>query len=158
MEEKIDKINRKNQDVLEVNKPKLIYKSMFYQDKKVEGSIVNILTRNDAKTSVWAPKKPGRIISDLIGLNSVCQGKPVNLGWHGGYERGFLNPQKEDALYLIDADRKIINCVPNSFNLFYDQDKVMDKNTYIWYRTFEELLEEFKRAGYGVVDRSVGIK
>jgi len=126
---------------------KLTYKSMFRQGEKVNESIVDVLIRNDARTSVWQPKKEGRLIADIIGVNSACQGKPIELA-NGFYERGFVNPNEESTLYLIDAEKKIIGRFPNNFNLFYDQDKVPDKNEYTWNGTFDEILEEFRKAGY----------
>ncbi len=112
-------------------------------------TIVDILTTNEVRTSVWAQIKPGRLISDIIGINSVCQGKPIGIG-NGFYERGLVDPEAEDTLYLINAERKVLGMMPNNLNLFYDQDKVWDENRYTWEGTFQDILHEFEKVGYSI--------
>lgn len=127
---------------------------MFLEDKPVKKSIVEILTTNEYRTSVFAPKQIGRIVADVIGVNSVCQGKPISRG-DGFYERGFVNPKNEKILYLINAEKKVIGVFSNDFNLFDDQDKVNDKNQYVWHGSFEEIVDEFKKANYKLVEGGI---
>lgn len=131
-------------------KNKLAFQSMFLQNKKVERGIVDLLTQEDMRVSVFLPKEPGRLISELIGINSVNFEGPVKL-WNGLYERGLWDPAIKNSLYLIDSENKRIVIVPNDINLFYDQDKVSDRNRYTWHGTFDEILREFEIAGYSLV-------
>jgi|SRR3989344_1651181 len=118
----------------------------------LDRTIVDILTTNKARTSVYAPKEDGRIIPDIIALNSVSQGAPLKL-WFGFYERGFVNPKNDEVLYLIDAERKIIGIRPNNINLFLDADKAdVLKGRFVWDGTIPEIIEQFKKAGYELVN------
>ena len=128
-------------------KNKLTFQSMFLQNKKVERGIVDLLTQENMRVSVFLPKEPGRLISELIGINSVNFEGPVKL-WNGLYERGLWDPAIKNSLYLVDSENKRIVIVPNDINLFYDQDKVPDRNRYTWHGTFDEILKEFETAGY----------
>jgi len=132
---------------------KLTYQSEIFHPKGeiVKEGIVEILTNNDARTSIWTPRRKDVLFPEIIVVNSVCQGKPVKLWEKGLYERGFQDPEKQDTLYLIDNETRIVNCVPNKLSLFYDQDKVRDENRYTWYGTFLEFIEEFRKADYEFV-------
>jgi len=93
----------------------------------------------------------GRLIQDIIGINNVRQGTPIEIG-NGFYERGFVDPINPDLLYLIDAERKIIGIRPDNINIFLDADKVNDMNRFVWDGIVPEILEQFKKAGYELVN------
>ncbi|MGV8152235.1 MAG: hypothetical protein ACP5OG_04070 [Candidatus Nanoarchaeia archaeon] len=126
----------------------LTHKATAFQNREVEKSIVEILTNNWVRTSVYLPKQKGMILPQLIGINSVAEGKPINLGFYKAHERGLFNPKQDDRYYLIDEPAKQIITVENKFDLFYDADKVPDNTKYLWNGSFEDILEEFKNAGY----------
>jgi len=130
---------------------KLYFNSFLRRGEKVtDRDVVDVLTTNKYRTSVWAPRKEGKIILDIIGLNSVSQGVPIEHVVSGKVydERGFVNPQDESLLYMIDADEKVIWKMPNKTNLFYDQDKVADNNRFVWDGTFQEFIDEFRKRNY----------
>ena len=121
----------------------------MYKGEPVERGIVEILTDSKARTSIWQPKQDNRIISEIIGINSVSHGKPTKWG-NGIYERGFWNPDKMDELYFIDSENQLITVLPVNKNLFYDQDKVSGNNEYVWHGNFEDILNEFRDGGYEI--------
>jgi hypothetical protein len=130
---------------------RLYYKSGIFHNREevTDKTIVDILTDNEVRTSVWAPKNPERILADIIGVNSVSLEGPVKFD-NGWYERGIVDPDDESLIYLIDAERKILGAHKPTFFLFYDQDKVRDENRYEWKGTFQEILDEFEIEGYRV--------
>jgi hypothetical protein len=128
---------------------KLYYKSGIFhnQEEVMDKTIVDVMTDNKVRTSVWAPKSQDKVLADIIGVNSVSYTGPVKMG-NGWLERGFVDPDDEILIYLIDAERKILGAHKPTFFLFYDQDKVQDENRYEWRGTFQEILDEFELEGY----------
>ena len=123
---------------------------LFYPENETNKDIVDVLTETRFRTAIFGKRHAWGIwVRDPIGINSVCQGIPVNLG-NGFYERGFVNLEDDSRLYMIDSEKKIVLCIPNSFNLFYDQDKVKDENKYLWEGKFNEILLDFKERGYKI--------
>jgi hypothetical protein len=135
----------------------LLSKKSAGGEKLADRSIVDILTSDDSRTSVFAPKKEGKVLQSIIGVNSVSQGAPVRI--RGKYdERGFVDPEDSRVIYFIDAKCKKIRACPNEMNLFYDADKVNSENQYVWNGTTQEMLDEFKKSGYEIFDISFPLR
>ena len=130
-------------------KQKLTYKWGRLDSSELEKvSVVDVLTCNDYRTAVYAPKGPEDLLNPFVGINMTLDGKPV-LYHNGHIARAFFEPGKHrDSYYLIFADEKTIKHVRARGDITWDQDKVRDNRRYLWNGTFNEILEEFRKAGY----------
>ncbi len=121
---------------------------LYRPEVEINKSIVDILTTNEFRTSIWWKEYPKQRFPEIIGLNSVCQGKPVRLS-ENFYERG-LEDSKNNLLYLIFSEKKILYFLKRRFNLFYDLDKVDSRNQFLWEGSFDEIIKEFQKKDYSI--------
>ena len=118
----------------------------------LEKNIVDLLTTNEFRTSLlWKENPSEQGFPDIIGINSVCNGKPIRWG-KNIYERGLEN-LKQRTIYFIDAENKSLYISERHTNLFYDADKVDTGHQFVWEGEFQEILNEFLRRGYQIKDK-----
>ncbi|MDP3966072.1 MAG: hypothetical protein Q8Q04_00900 [archaeon] len=122
-----------------------LYLPKYLGSKDAGRGIVEVLTDDKERTSVWTTDLKGIREHKVIGINSVSEDGPVRFCKY--FERGFVNPENGDILYLIDGLPKKVHIVLRNFNLFYDLDKA-SANKFIWTGNFQEIINEFKNYGY----------
>src|SRR3989344_6845472 len=119
-----------------------LYLPKYFGSKEAGRGIVEVLTDNKERTSVWTTDLEGMRNHKIIGINSISEDGPVRL-YGDYYERGFVNPDNKGTLYLVDEPGKIVYFGRRSLNLFYDLDKA-SANKFIWIGNFQQIINEFK--------------
>ena len=115
----------------------------------VDKTVVEVLTATNARTSIYEENKEGKLIPEIIGINSVSRGE-VERCMNGLWQRGFSSPENRSQMYFIDADGKTLIMRQPKEDIFMCSDKVSPKNQYTWHGSFEEFLAEFEKAGYTI--------
>ena len=132
-----------------VNDMKL-YKKSFYPEEKnevLDKNVIDILI-SDTRSAIYQKyydKDQGRLETKYFA---------INYGWKIGDRspvlRGF---EFEERLYEINSKNQLLIIQPKKVNFFYDGDKILPGNRFVFECNPHKFIEEFLKKGYEVTNK-----